>query len=190
MQRYLAEKGEQVGAPLVASMAVSTRAKGDESPSNAAALAQVRLGAPDASPEQRLAQVVSSTTAVKSVLRRSSPGMLQLQSLAFFSAASLREELPIGRSVVPEAANLLVSNIPGGPPEPLYMGGAPLAGIHAMPILPPSHVVNFTLASYADRLCFGIGAARNVIPDTQRIADLATECFADLTREPDPAAVG
>jgi WS/DGAT/MGAT family acyltransferase len=183
MQRYLAEKGERVEAPLVASMAVSTRAKGDDSPSNAAALAQVRLGAPEASPGERLEQVVSSTSAAKAMIRRSSPGVLQLQSLAFFGAAQLREELPIGRGIVPEAANLLVSNIPGGPKESLYLGGARLASIHATPILPPSHAVNFTLASYADRLCFGIGAARNVIPDTQRIADLATECFADLAHQ-------
>jgi WS/DGAT/MGAT family acyltransferase len=190
MQRYLREKGERIDDPLVASMAVSTRPKGDDSPSNAAALTQVRLGSPTASPEQRLAEVVSSTTATKTMLRRSSAGILQLQSLAFFGAAQVREELPVARGIVPEAANLLVSNIPGGPPEPLYMGGARLAGIHAMPILPPSHAVNFTLASYANRLCFGVGAARNVIPDTQRIADLALECFAELAPEPrTPATV-
>ncbi len=189
MQRYLAEKGEPVGAPLVASMAVSTRAPGDETPSNAAALMQVKLGEPGASAQERLEQVVSSTTSAKELLRRSSEGVMQVQSLAFFGAAQMREELPFGRGVVPDAANLLISNIPGGPKKPLFMGGARMSSLHAMPILPPSHVANFTLASYADRLCFGIGAARNVIPDTQRIAELAAESFTELSQDQTPATV-
>lgn len=189
MQRYLADRGERIDAPLVASMAVSTRARDDQTPSNAAALMQLRLGAVEASPGERLQQVVSSTTAAKERLRKSSGGMLQAQSLVFFGAAQLREELPIGRGVLPDAANLLVSNIPGGPTEPRYLGGAEMTGIHAMPILPPSHVVNFTLASYAGRLCFGIGAARNVIPDTQRIADFAIASFADLAGGSAPATI-
>jgi diacylglycerol O-acyltransferase / wax synthase len=46
--------------------------------------------------------------------------------------------------------------------------------------VPPSHAVNFTLVSYLDNLCVGVGAARNVIPDTASIAELARESFADL----------
>ncbi|MET0994281.1 MAG: WS/DGAT domain-containing protein, partial [Mycobacterium sp.] len=54
--------------------------------------------------------------------------------------------------------------------------------MYAAPIVPPSHLVNFTLVSYLDTLCFGVGAARNVIPDTASIAELARESFADLAR--------
>jgi diacylglycerol O-acyltransferase / wax synthase len=186
MQRYLAEQGDPITRPLVASMAVSTRAAGDETPSNAAALAQVRLGAPDASPAQRLAQVVTSTTAAKADVRKMSAGALELESLAFTGAAQLREELPVGRGLVPQAANMLVSNIPGGPKEPLYMSGARLAGIYAAPIVPPAHAVNITLASYAGTLCFGIGAAESVIPNTARIAELALQCFDELARDTAP----
>lgn len=189
MRRYLAETGQRPESPLVASMAVSTRARGDETPSNAAALTQVRLGSPEASPEDRLREVVSSTAAVKEKLRQTSSGVLQIQSLALLGASELREQLPMGRGTVPEAANMLVSNIPAGPPEPLYMGGARMTGIHATPIVPPAHSLNITLASYAGRMCFGVGAARNVIPDTQRIADLAVECFDELARDPEPATL-
>src|ERR1700758_5115791 len=61
MHRSLAANGEEVTGPLVASIAVSTRAGGDDTPSNAAALAQVRLGAADASPRERLEQIVAAT---------------------------------------------------------------------------------------------------------------------------------
>jgi diacylglycerol O-acyltransferase / wax synthase len=184
LRRYLVEAGEPVDRRLLASMAVSTRAEGDESTSNAAGLVQVRLGSPAAGPHERLAQIVVSTKAAKARIRRMSPGALQLQSIGLAGAAELRERLPVGRGLVPQAANLLVSNIPGGPPEPRYLGGAKLAGMYALPILPPAHALNITLASYAGSLCFGIAADRSVIADTPRIAEQAIEAFAALSETP------
>ncbi len=182
MQRYLAEQGDPVARPLIASMAVSTRGADDDTPSNAAALAQVELGAPDATPAQRLEQVIASTTTLKAGVRAMAPGVLELESVVFLGAAQLREELPVWRGVVPQAANLLVSNIPGGPKNTLYMSGGRLAGLYAAPIVPPAHAVNITLASYADTLCFGVGSSRNVIPDTARIAELALQSFDELAK--------
>jgi diacylglycerol O-acyltransferase / wax synthase len=182
MHRYLAAIGEEVTSPLVASIAVSTRASGDDAPSNAAALAQVRLGAPDASPSERLAQIVSTTAAVKTHVRQSSKGALELETVVYMGVAQLREELSVGRQNMPPAANIVVSNIPGKADKQLYLGGAPLTGMYAAPIVPPSHIANFTLVSYLDNLCVGVGAARNVIPDTASIAELARESFADLVR--------
>jgi hypothetical protein len=46
--------------------------------------------------------------------------------------------------------------------------------------------VNFTLVSYLDALCFGVGAAANVIPDTARIAELARQSFAELAETVTP----
>jgi diacylglycerol O-acyltransferase len=182
MNRYLAANGEKVTGPLVASLAVSTRASGDDAPSNAAALAQVRLGVPDASPRERLEQIVSTTAAVKTHVRQSSKAALELETVVYMGVAQLREELSVGRQNMPPAANIVVSNIPGKADKQLYLGGAALTGMYAAPIVPPSHAVNFTLVSYLDNLCVGVGAARNVIPDTASIAELARQSFADLVR--------
>ena len=182
MQRYLTEQGDPVARPLIASMAVSTRGAEDDKPSNAAALVQVQLGAPDVAPAQRLEQIIASTATLKAGIRGMAPGVLELESVVFFGAAQLREELPVLRGVVPQAANMVVSNIPGGPKDALYMGGGRLAGLYAAPIVPPAHALNITLASYADKLCFGVGAARNVIPDTARIAELALQSFNELVK--------
>jgi diacylglycerol O-acyltransferase / wax synthase len=184
MRRYLTEHGDPVARPLIASMAVSTRGAEDDKPSNAAALAQVELGAPDATPTQRLEQIVASTATLKAGVRAMAPGVLELESVVFLGAAQLREELPVWRGVVPQAANLLVSNIPGGPKNPLYMSGGHLASLYAAPIVPPAHALNVTLASYADKLCFGVGASRNVVPDTARIAELALQSFDELAKIP------
>lgn len=186
MRRYLTERGDPVARPLIASIAVSTRGAEDDKPSNAAALAQVELGTPDAGPAQRLAQIIASTATLKADVRAMAPGVLEFESVVFLGAAQLREELPVGRGVVPQAANLLVSNIPGGPKEPLYMSGGRLSSLYAAPIVPPAHALNVTLASYADKLCFGVGASRNVIPDTARIAELALQSFHELAKSPAP----
>jgi len=182
MHRYLAANGETVTDPLVASIAVSTRASGDDSPSNAAALAQVRLGAPDASARERLEQIIAATAALKTHVRGSSRGVLELETVVYMGAAQLREELPVGRQIMPPAANIVVSNIPGRAEKQLYLGGARLTGMYAAPIVPPSHIVNFTLVSYLDNLCFGVGAARNVVPNTASIAELAHQSFAELAK--------
>ena len=108
-------------------MAVFIRGAQDDKPSNAAALAQVQLGAPDATPAQRLEQIVASTETLKAGVRAMAPGVLELESVVFLGAAQLREELPVWRGVVPQAATMLVSNIPGGPKNPLYLSGGRLA---------------------------------------------------------------
>lgn len=180
MHRYLAAHGEQVTGPLVASIAVSTRTSGDDTPSNAAALAQVRLGAADASPRERLEQIVAAAAELKAHVRGASRGALELETVVYMGGAQLREELGFGRRILPPAANIVVSNIPGRTEKQLYLGGAPMTGMYAAPIVPPSHLVNFTLVSYLDTLCFGVGAARNVIPDTASIAELARQSLAEL----------
>ncbi|OBG16623.1 hypothetical protein A5765_07855 [Mycolicibacterium celeriflavum] len=186
MQRYLTEQGDPVARPLIASMAVSTRGAEDDKPSNAAALAQVELGAPDATAAQRLEQIIASTSTLKAGVRAMAPGVLELESVVFLGAAELREELPVWRGVVPQAANMLVSNIPGGPKDSLYLSGGRLTSLYAAPIVPPAHALNITLASYADKLCFGVGAARNVIPGTARIAELVLQSFDELAKSPAP----
>ena len=62
------------------------------------------------------------------------------------------------------------------------MSGGRLARLYAAPIVPPAHAVNITPASCADTLCFGVGSARNVIPDTTRIAELALQSFDELAK--------
>jgi hypothetical protein len=140
----------------------------------------VKLGAPQASPAKRLAQVVAATTRAKSVVRQTSRTTLQLQMMLLQGAAELREQLPFGRGSVPNFVNFALSNIQGGLQEPRYLGKAKLAAVYATSIVPPSHEVNFTAMPCGDSLCVGVGAVRNFVPDTNRLAELATEAFEEL----------
>jgi hypothetical protein len=180
MHRYLRETGESGTTRLVAAMAVSTRRRDEESASNAVTVTLLGLGAADAAPVERVAEIAVATGRIKSELRRVSSLPLQLQLLSVFTAAELRERLPVARGVVPLLANFTMSNISGGPERALYLGRARLTGFYIAPIAPPAQSVNFTLLCCGDTLCVGIGAARNILPDTERLAQFATASFQAL----------
>jgi diacylglycerol O-acyltransferase len=177
MQRYVGQSAG--GGRMVAVVAMSTRRDGDES-ANAVTASLVTLGSPKASPAERLEQVAASTRRMKSEIRRTPALPLQLQMLWILGAQELRERLPIARGTVPLLANFTVSNISGGPRERLYLGRARLTGLYVTPIAPPAQAANITLLSYQDTLCVGIGAARNVLPDTAELARLAATSFDEL----------
>jgi diacylglycerol O-acyltransferase / wax synthase len=190
MHRYLLESEGNRAGRLVTLMAFTTRPTGDETAGNAVAGALVALGAPEALPNERLGQIVSATKRVKAEVRRAASLPLQLKTMSLIVAMELREDLPIGRGWVPNVANLILSNLPAGPRHPLYLGRAKLAGLYVAPLVPPSTAVNFTVLSYDGSLCVGVGAARNIIPYTRRLAELATQSFTELAATVAPVAVG
>jgi len=179
MRGYIEEVDGGGAGRMVALLPVSTRREG-ESASNAAGATLVRLGDPAAGPAERLTQIVAATQRIKTAIRNASPIAFQLQALSMLGFMELREQLPVARSWVPNVANFTLSNVPGAPPTALYLGRAQLVGMYAAPIVSGSNAANFTIIPYLDSLCVGIGAARNVIPDTARLAELAKLAFRDL----------
>jgi diacylglycerol O-acyltransferase / wax synthase len=178
MHRYVAETGATIEGRLVAQVAVSTRRDGDDS-ANAVTGALIKLGQPDATPAERLSEVVATTTKIKSQIRRSPSLVLQLRFAAIMGGSELREQLPVGRGTVPHLSSFTVSNIPASPKR-LYLGRAELSAMYAVPIVPGGQAANFTLVNTEGKLCVGVGAARNIISDTGRLAELSTNAFEDL----------
>jgi diacylglycerol O-acyltransferase / wax synthase len=70
----------------------------------------------------------------------------------------------------PRTFNLTVSNIPG-PREPMYMRGCELDC--AYPVVPISdeHALSIGMTTIRDRACFGLYAARDQLPDSDRLAE-------------------
>jgi hypothetical protein len=81
--------------------------------------------------------------------------------------------------VLPPAANITVSNVPG-PRQTLYAAGAEL--LHIFPVSISTHglALNITVQSYRDQLDFGFIAGANIIPHVQRMADTLPEELAVL----------
>jgi diacylglycerol O-acyltransferase / wax synthase len=81
--------------------------------------------------------------------------------------------------VLPPAANITVSNVPG-PRQTLYAAGAEL--LHIFPVSISTHgiALNITVQSYRDQLDFGFIAGANIIPHVEELCDLVPEEFAAL----------
>ena len=180
MHRYILETDGSRAGRMVAIMAFSTRPPGDASAGNDSAGMLVALGAPESMPAERLAQIVARTKRLKSAVRRTSHLPIELETMLMLTSLELREDMPIGRGWVPNIANFVLSNLPAGPQQALFLGRAKLAGLYIAPIVAPLTAVNFTVMSYHGSLCVGIAAARNIIPDTSRLAQLAADSFEEL----------
>jgi WS/DGAT/MGAT family acyltransferase len=189
MQRYCGEDGAAGARRMVALVPVSTRREGDEQSSNAAAATLVALGRPEATPLERLTEIVAATRSIKQAMRQASNVTLGVQTISMLATMELREQLPLGRDLVPHVANFTLSNVPGGPSRELFLGRARLDRFYATPIVSGSNAANFTLIPYCGVLCLGVGAARNIIPDTGRLARLGEQCFDELRAATDQTAV-
>jgi diacylglycerol O-acyltransferase / wax synthase len=79
----------------------------------------------------------------------------------------------------PRIFNLTVSNIPG-PREPMYMRGSELEC--AYPVVPISdeHVLSIGMTTIRDRACFGLYAARDQLPDSDRLAEAIDASIDEL----------
>jgi hypothetical protein len=69
----------------------------------------------------------------------------------------------------PRTFNLVVSNIPG-PPGRLYMLGCQLQAVYPVVPLADSHALSVGMTSVCDRICLGIYADREAIPQAGRLA--------------------
>ena len=99
------------------------------------------------------------------------PIMVQILAL-LYSRSSLSD-------VLPPAANITVSNVPG-PRQTLYAAGAEL--LHIFPVSISTHglALNITVQSYRDQLDFGFIAGANIIPHVQVLCDMLPGEFAAL----------
>jgi diacylglycerol O-acyltransferase len=83
------------------------------------------------------------------------------------------------RIASPKTFNLTVSNIPG-PREPMYMLGCELE--EAYPVVPiaDKHAVSIGMTTIRDQACFGIYAASEMLPDSDRLADAMDASIDEL----------
>src|SRR5260370_42061763 len=81
--------------------------------------------------------------------------------------------------VLPPAANITVSNVPG-PRQTLYASGAELLHIYPVSIATHGIALNITVQSYRDQLDFGFISGANIIPHVQVLCDMLPGEFETL----------
>jgi hypothetical protein len=75
--------------------------------------------------------------------------------------------------------NLVISNVPG-PHFPLYLAGAQLEGHYPVSAIIDGAALNITLHSYLGKLCFGLVADREIVPDLWHMMEYVGDEFVAM----------
>ncbi len=147
-------------------------------------------------PKARLETIIAQSTKSKEMSHPLRALMPQMSNVSMLGAPILVQILALlySRSnlsdVLPPAANITVSNVPG-PRQTLYATGAEL--LHIFPVSIATHgiALNITVQSYRDQLDFGFISGANIIPHVQVLCDMLPGEFETLEAAfaPPPAEI-
>ena len=178
LHRYLAGRGTRLSRPLVAMCPVSLREAGDATAATMATAIFVPLGAPGATPAQRMQQVVAALRAGKDDIHGMSKDGALAHAAAVLGLGAAAEFARVGR-LTGHVANFVLSNIAGAR-EPRYLGGARLRAIYPVSALGAGIGLNVTLASHDDCMGLGFVGNRASLPDLVELARQTRAAFAEL----------
>ncbi len=175
VRSWLLEHGELPERSLQAMIPISIRTDDDRNEIGNKVSAMIApIGTHVADPVDRLA-FVHKTMSVAKETHQATPATL-LQDFAAFAPPALaaraaRVVYRNGRAGRFTPFNLVISNVPG-PGFPLYLAGAQLEGHYPVSTIVDGAALNITLHSYLGKLCFGLVADRDLVPDLWRLLDL------------------
>jgi diacylglycerol O-acyltransferase len=173
MNRYFADEGFRVEAPMLAAIPVSVRPEGNTELSNQVSMARMSLATNIKDPLERLQVINASSThtkslmsEVKSVMPTDFPSIGAPWLMSSIAATLTRARVA---NSLPPFANVLISNVPG-PNMTLYFAGA--KQISTYPVSIPYHGLglNITLQSYDGWLDFGVISCQRLMPDVHELA--------------------
>lgn len=185
LRRYLMEQGGLPSRSLTAAVPISLREEGNTDANNQVFGMVCSLATNIEDPKERLQSIIAQSTKSKEMSHPLRALMPSISNVAMLGAPMLIQVLALlySRSnlsdVLPPAANVTISNVPG-PRQTLYAVGAEL--LHIFPVSISTHglALNITVQSYRDNLDFGFIAGANVIPRVQTLADMLPEELAAL----------
>jgi len=190
LRRYLVDRGELPGKPLIAQIPVAVHVNdgGDRSGGawgNATAVMGAALPTQIEDPVERLRVIHASTHSAKAMQRALGddlildladvipPGLLGVGVNAY-SRLRLADRFP-------PIFNLIVSNVQG-PPLPLYIAGARLVASYPIGPLLDGGGLNITAMSYLDHIDFGYVVCPEIVEDPWQLADATSAAFAELEK--------
>ena len=187
LRRYLLDQNGLPSKSLTAAVPISLREEGNTDSNNQVFGMVCSLATQIADPKQRLEVIIGETTKSKELSHPMRAVMPHLSNVSMLGAPIVVQILALlySRSnlsdVLPPAANVTVSNVPG-PRQKLYAVGAELLNI--FPVSIPAHglALNITVQSYCDQLDFGFIAGANVIPNLRPMADMLPQELAVLAK--------
>jgi len=185
VRRYLISKGALPNKSLTAGVPISLREEGNTDTNNQVFGMICSIATDIEDPKRRIETIIAQSTRSKEMSHPLRALMPQVSNVSMLGAPILVQILALlySRSnlsdVLPPAANITVSNVPG-PRQTLYAAGAEL--LHIFPVSISTHglALNITVQSYRDQLDFGFIAGANIIPHVRLLCDMLPEEFAAL----------
>jgi diacylglycerol O-acyltransferase len=180
LRRYLIARNALPKDPLIAMVPVSLH-DADQTAGNRLGLLYANLATHMDDPAERLRAIKRSVDYWK----RRYMHMTPTQIMAFVATLSMPTAAPMLAGVVPrrQPFNIVISNIPG-PDATLYLGNAQLLNLYPVSIVLGGQALNICLASYADKLEFGLTACRYALPDMPTLISYLTEGLEELATVP------
>src|SRR2546421_8812959 len=185
VRRYLKEYSTLPAKSLTAAVPISLREEGNTEANNQVFGMICSIATNIDDPKARLEAIIAQSTKSKEMSHPLRALMPQVSNISMLGAPIIVQIMALlySRSdlsnVLPPAANITVSNVPG-PRQTLYAAGAEL--LHIFPVSISTHgiALNITVQSYRDQLDFGFIAGANIIPHVQELSDMLPEEFAAL----------
>jgi WS/DGAT/MGAT family acyltransferase len=181
LRYYLMDQLALPDTPLVAMVPVSLRSA-DESDSGGNRVGAIlcNLATHLDDPASRLQTISESMQSNKKVLFEL-PRLQAFALSAFLIAPLALATVPGFVSSAPPPFNLVISNV-RGPTEPIYWGGARLAGNYPLSIALEGQALNITAVDNAGNLDFGLVGCRRSVPHLQRLLGHLEGSLKDLER--------
>src|SRR6201989_2135059 len=185
VRRYLLEHGALPSKSMTAAVPISLREEGNTEANNQVFGMICSIATNVEDPRTRLSTIIAQSTKSKEMSHPLRALMPQVSNISMLGTPILVQILALlySRSdlsdVLPPAANITVSNVPG-PRQTLYAAGAALLHIFPLSISTHGQALNITVQSYRDQLDFGFIVGANIIPHVQVMCDMLPEEFAAL----------
>jgi WS/DGAT/MGAT family acyltransferase len=177
--QFLRRRGETVTRDTIfrVMVPVSIRSKSEQGePGNRVVNFLARLPIHERNPRRRLELVSETVKELKGSRLLSGTEMIEeFSNLTFTSILVEFARL----AAVARPYNLVVTNVPG-PPVPIYFMGARLQSIYPLVPLFSNQALGVALFSYAGKLCWGLNADWDAVPDLHDVALAVEEEFAAL----------
>lgn len=197
LRRYLADRGELPGRPLIAQIPVAVHVRDGEGSEmrwgNAVAVMGAKLATHLDDPAERLLAIHHSTRSAKLMHQELGEDLiLDLADVAppAVLAAGVRRYSRFRLSRFhPPIFNLIISNVQG-PPVPLYVAGARLVANYPIGPLLDGGGLNITVISYFDHIDFGLVVCPEIVEDPWLLVDAVAAAFAELQKASSVATSG
>lgn len=184
LRQYLECRGELPEHSLIAAAPVSVHDQVEGEANTKVSVMFSKLATDEKDPLDRLRVIAAANAQAKEIQRMVGADTLLRWAehfpfhaiglgARFYSTLHLSEHHPV-------VHNLVLSNVPG-PPVPLYLAGARLAGLYPLGPIMDGAGLNITVLSQEDRVGVGMITCPELIPQIWDLAEAVPEALEELT---------